>query len=43
MVKNFHHVLIRKIKPIQKPTPIGTEFINASEAGANIVTNARTL
>lgn len=43
MVKPFHIDLKKKMKFIAKLRPIGTEFRDASDERANIMTDARTL
>ena len=43
MVKPFDHDLKRKMKIACNPRPIDSEFKNASDTRANIVTNTRTV
>ena len=43
MGKTFYHDLNRKMEITRSPRLIDSEFKNASDTRANIVTNARTL
>ena len=43
VAKPFNHDFKRKVKTIHIPRPTCSQFMNPSDTGVNIVTNARTL